>query len=307
MERLSNGILALFLVNDNNDFQLSVRDDVQSAATRLGYDLEVQIAQGDPIAQIRQLYACIHRPPETRPKALLLIPVRDATLEQMVRDAIAANMGCVILNRHPAYMAALRGEFPKVALGTVGPDQVEAGRLQGRQARALLPNGGFVLYVMGPSLSSATQDRLAGLTEELKGSGIDLAQVHGDWAAAVAEKAVLRWLRLVLQSELRLDLVVCQNDAMAIGARKALQAAAVELKQPMLATLPMTGFDGHPQVGRKMVDVGELAGTIVQTGPGAPAVQWVDRALRGDPKDPQVVLPLTPYPDIGRLRPVRRQ
>ena len=216
------GSLALFLVNDTNDFQIAVRDEVKAAASTLGYEVEPFIAEGDAITQIRQIYACIRRPPEERPKALLVIPVRDATLEQMVRDAIAAGMGCVILNRHPTYMDALRREFPSVALATVGSDQTEAGRLQARQARALLPKGGLTLYVMGPSLSSATQDRLGGFADELKGSGIDIAQVHGDWSAALAEKAVLRWLRLVLQSELKLNLVVCQNDEMAVGASKAM-------------------------------------------------------------------------------------
>lgn len=302
---MSKGTLALCLVNDTNDFQVAVRDDVAAAAARVGYDLEVHVAQGDAIAQIRQLYSCIHRPAEQRPKALLFIPVRDGTLEQTVRDAIAAGMGCVILNRHPAYLEALRREFPNVALGTVGPDQVEAGRLQARQARALLPDGGFALYVMGPSLSSATQDRLAGFRDALEGSAIDFAQVHGDWATGTAEAAVLRWLRLVLQSELRLDIVVCQNDAMAIGARKALATAADEMRRPALAALPMTGFDGHPSVGRKMVDEGQLAGTIVQTGPGGPAVEWLARALEGDQRSPQVVLPLAPYPELSRLRPRR--
>ena len=299
---MSKGTLALFLVNDTNDFQLTVRDDAKAAGTRLGYEVEVHVAQGDAIAQIRQMYSCIHRPVEGRPKALLFIPVRDATLEQMVRDATAGGMACVILNRHPPYVEALRRESPNVTVGTVGPDQVEAGRLQARQAKALLPDGGFALYVMGPSLSSATQDRLTGFRDELQGSGIDFAQVHGDWAAGVAETAVLRWLRLVLQSEQPLDIVVCQNDAMAIGARKALATAADEMRRPALAALPMTGFDGHPSVGRRMVDEGQLTATLIQSGPGTPAVEWVDRARAGDKSSPKVVLPLTPYPELARMR-----
>jgi ABC-type sugar transport system substrate-binding protein len=190
-------------------------------------------------------------------------------------------------------------------LATVGSDQNEAGRVQARQARALLPGGGLTLYVMGPSLSSATQDRLAGFTDELKGSGIDVAQVHGDWSATLAERAVLGWLRLVLQSELRLRLVVCQNDAMAVGARKALEVAAAEMRRAELATVPVTGFDGHPEVGRKLVDQGRLSATIIHPCPGAPAVRWLGEALRHGRYDgARIVLPLTPYPDTARLRPV---
>jgi ABC-type sugar transport system substrate-binding protein len=296
--------LALFLVNDTNDFQVAVRDEVKATALAFDLDVEVLVAQGDPIAQIRQIYACIRRPAAERPRALLVIPVRDATMEQMVRDAIAAGMGCIVLNRHPAYMEALRKEFPTMPLATVGSDQTEAGRVQAQQARALLPGGGLTLYVMGPSLSSATQDRQAGFTDEIKGSGIDVAQVHGDWSTALAEKAVLGWLRLVLQSELRLRLVVCQNDAMALGARQALDVAATEMGRAELGRVPVTGFDGHPHFGRKLVDEGRLTATIIHQCPGAPAVKWLGQALqRGQFTAGRIVLPVTPYPETTRLRP----
>ena len=298
------GRITVSLVNESNDYQLLIKVDAAAAAQRLGFEFEVQLAQGDVIRQIKHLYECINRPAHTRPKVLMLFPVKDASLERVLRDAAGAGMLCVILNRRPDYVQTLRREFPEAWFGTVGPDQVEAGRIQGRQVRALLPSGGFFLYVMGPSVASAPQDRLAGTREALAGSNFDWAQVHGDWSEAAAEKSVRQWYQVMRHTNVRLQMVVSQNDAMAIGARNALNALAVEFNRPELANVPTVGIDGHPNVGRRLVDDGQLAATIIQLSSGGPAVEWAARVVGGERPSPDVILPLTPYPEPALLRPL---
>jgi len=293
--------LALNLINDTNDYQRSIRVDAMEAAARFGYSLETHYANGDVAEQIRQLYSCVNRPVEQRPSAVMLFPVRDGSFEYVLRDVARAGIDVVVLNRRPDYLETLRTEFPNVALGTVGPDQIEGGRIQGRQTRALLPQGGFVLYVMGPFLSSATRDRRAGFLEVLSGAGIDHAQVHGDWSEGAAEHSVGQWLRLVMLSAIRLDLIVCQNDAMAGGARRALVEAARTMGRPKLAKVPLLGFDGHPDVGQKLVASGELAATVIQKVTGKPAVEWIAGRASGQPLPLDVVLPLTAFPDAAQL------
>jgi ABC-type sugar transport system substrate-binding protein len=292
--------IALSLINDTNEYQKSVRAEAADAAARFGYSIETHLANGDVGEQIRQLYSCVNRPAEQRPSAVMLFPVRDGSFEYVLRDLARAGIGIVVLNRRPEYMATLRREFPQVPIGTVGPDQHEAGRIQGRQARALLPRGGFALYVMGPFLSSASRDRRVGF-EEIVGSGIDHAQVHGDWSDTAAEHAVGQWLRLVMLGSIRLDLVVCQNDAMAIGARRALRQAARTMERPKLAGVPVIGFDGHPDVGQRLVATGEITATVIQRVSGGPAVQWIAAKASGSPSPADVVLPLTAYPDATQL------
>jgi ABC-type sugar transport system substrate-binding protein len=293
--------LALNLINDVNDYQRSIRIDAMEAAARFGYSLETHCANGDVAEQIRQLYLSVNRPADQRPSAVMLFPVRDGSFEYVLRDVARAGINVVLLNRRPEYLATLRGEFPGVALGTVGPDQVEGGRIQGRQARALLPQGGFVLYVMGPFLASATKDRRAGFLDVLSGAGIDHAQVHGDWSDTAAEHSVGQWLRLVMLSSIRLDLVVCQNDAMAVGARRALVQAARTMSRPKLATVRLLGFDGHPDVGQRLVASGELTATVIQKVTGKPAVEWIAGRASGQALPLDVVLPLTAFPDASQL------
>ena len=301
---MTSGRIVLAQVNDTNDYQILLREDATAAAARLGFALDVLHANGDALLQIKQVYECINRPPEARPRVLLLFPVKDASLERVLRDAVNAGILCVILNRRPEYVQTIRREFPLTSIGTVGPDQIEAGRIQGGHVRALLPAGGFFLYVMGPSVASAPQGRLQGLKEALQGMHFDWAQVHGDWSEAGGEKAVRQWLQIMRHTVPRLPLVVCQNDAMAMGARHALDAMAAELSRPELAHAKLVGIDGHKEFGRRLVDEGKLSATVIQLSSGTPAVEWAARVLAGERPSPDVVLPLTPYPEAAKLRPL---
>jgi ABC-type sugar transport system substrate-binding protein len=289
----------MLLQNDTNEYQRLIRDEADAAAGRMGLDLAFDFAQNDFMQQIRQLYACVRSRPEERPQFLFVFPVRDGSFERAMRDTAAAGIGCMTLNRRPRYLAEIRRELPAIPVGSISPDQIEIGRLQARQAGALVRAGGLVLYVMGPSLSSAAQDRAQGFREMLRGTSIRCSEIHGDWDADLTEKAVRRWLQLVLISDQRLDAVICQNDAMATGARRALQAAANEMNRPELRALPLTGVDGLPEVGQRLVDEGQLAATIVQPSTGRPAIEWAVRWLGGHTASLDVVLPVTTYPTFA--------
>ena len=300
---MKNDRVALLLVNDNNEYQQLVYEDAKAAALRHGLTLEASFAQNDVVKQFGQLYEYVRRPPEARPRVALLFPVRDGSFELALRDAAAAGIACATLNRRPKYLAQLRAAFPGLPFGSVSPDQHEIGRIQGRQACSLAPAGSLALYIMGPSLSSATQDRAEGFREVVRAHGLRWSEIHGDWDAGVAEKAVRQWLRLALICEQGLALVACQNDAMGHGARRALEGMADELRKPELRRLPVTGVDGLPAAGQTLVAEGVLTATIVQRSSGGPAMDWAARWIGGERPTDDVVLPVTPHPDLAATLP----
>jgi ABC-type sugar transport system substrate-binding protein len=297
--------IVLSLVNDSNEYQRFIRIDAESAARRLGVELETLSANSDAATQARQITEAIRREPGGRPQGVVVFPVRDVSLARVGQEAVQAGVGWVLLNRRASWVEDLQRDFRRVPVGLVGPDQVENGRLQGRQVRALLPSGGHILTVMGPTPSSAAQDRLTGLQEALEGSGVEISQVSGRWDTAAAEEAVSAWLRVVLHTRLRLGAVACQNDAMAIGARNVLDRLAQD-GHPALAQVPVTGIDGRDSVGKKLVNEGRLAATIIQPSSGAPAIEWITKALRGERVPPRVVLSIFSYPDVSALGPSLR-
>ena len=246
--------------------------------------MEVSFAEGHAVVQIQQLFKHIHAQPEDRPIAIVVEPTTGEGLERVARNAVKAGIGWILLNADVAYLDELRashGELPIAALGT---DQREVGRIQGRQARALVPAGGRVLCVQGPAEAAATGRRLDGLKQAL-GAGYEVRGVNGDWTSAGGAKAVASWLRLKTAEAFRPDVVVCQNDSMAIGARKALREHRREWED-----VPFLGCDGLPGGGQKQVAEGSLAGTVVTPSNSGPALELVARWLKTHEALPRDVL-----------------
>ncbi|HEY5907689.1 MAG TPA: substrate-binding domain-containing protein [Vicinamibacteria bacterium] len=297
-------IVASFLSREQ-EFQLLQAEDARAVAVRHGYEIEVLFADLNAVEQIQHLFRFIHRPAEQRPAAIVAETVTGEGLERVARNAAQAGIGWVLLNRKVAYLDELRARYPALPLSTVGTDQVEVGRLQGRQLRALLPSGGVVLYVQGPPDTSVAQERLAGV-RETAGAGIELRVLAGQWTEASGEKALQAFLRLKTNEGFVPRVVACQNDAMAVGARRAIAGLADPDRRAAWRPAVYMGCDGLPSSGQRLVREGVLAATVVTPSNAGPAVDLVVEALRsGKPAPPAVSLNPTSCPDLEGLRPLR--
>jgi ribose transport system substrate-binding protein len=178
----------------------------------------------------------------------------------VARAALNAGIAWVVLNRDANYIAELR-QTSKVPVFGVSSDQFEVGRMQGRQCLALMPRGGSVLYIQGPSEASAAKERFLGF-HEIKPANIHVTVLKGQWTEESAQKAVRSWLKLSTSQKATIDLVVSQNDSMAIGARKAFQELSTEYERERWLSLPYLGIDGVPKTGQSWVRSGLLKATI---------------------------------------------
>ncbi len=219
------GRIALALVDETNTFQQLLKADAEASARRAGLEVET-LFTGESLAEhigaLRRLIVS----PERRPRALLVMAVRDHGLDKVVREAAAAGVHFVFLNAVEDDLDAVRREFPAVCVSTVCPDEVETGRVQGRQMRALVPAGRRVLYIQGSPRSLASRQRTAGMQEATQGAPFEVVLAGGDWNPAFAGRTVREWLRFAVSGRRPFDLVCCQNDHLAGGALEALAAAA---------------------------------------------------------------------------------
>ena len=285
------------LLTSAQEFQLMQAADARAAGQRTGLDVEVVFAENNAIQQIQQLYSFIHAPEDRRPAALLVEAVSSEGMERVARNALKAGIAWVVQQWRTEYLAALRAQHPKVPVVSVAVDEEEIGTIQARQVRALLPQGGGVLVVQGPSDSTTATRRQDGLVSGLRDSGIEITTaLRGDWTARSAEGAVTSWLRLKSTAGLRVDAVVSQNDSMASGARAAIQAWRSDW-----STLPFTGCDGLPEGGRRMVASGELTATLIKPTTTGPSVELVARTLGGQAAPPEVVLHAVSHPPLETL------
>lgn len=290
--------LALCLANDANEYQQLVREDALATAKRLGIELAVCSADDKVTQQIKQIYECLQRPVAERPQAILTMAVRVNSLGRVAREVLQQGMGWLSLNRRMEDLGDLRREFPALPVCFVSPDQREVGRIQGRQIRGLLPGGGRFLYVQGEATSTPAQYRLEGMREAIQNQPLECASVlDGNWTAEDSERVVGNWLRIVLSGKSQIDLISCQNDAMAMGAVKALKTVAEHLRRPEIARIMVTGCDGVQDFGQRLVNQRLLAATIIMPSTGGPAIELITRALsRGEHLTAELLLPATSYP-----------
>jgi len=289
------------LLNAEQEFQKLQAKDARESGAKLKLDVEVAFAEGHAVVQIQQLFKHIHAPEAERPAAIVVEVATGEGLERVARNAAKAGIGWIVVNAHVSYVDELRQAHPSLPIAMLGSDQREVGRIQGRQCRALVPGGGHVLCVQGPADSTATAGRLEGLKETV-GAGLEVRGLNGDWTEAGGEKAVVSWLRLKTAEAFRPDVVACQNDSMALGARKALREHRRDWEN-----VPFLGCDGLPEGGQKMVADGVLAATIVTPSNTGPALEIVARWLQTKHMPPREVL-LAPrsHPPEDRLRPLGR-
>src|SRR6201993_1507143 len=247
------------LTTSDNDYQIEQAASAESTARRLGVDLQISYADNDAINQSQQLLQVIQS--GARPSAIVFEPAGSTGLPQVARAAAMAGMGWVILNREADYVVQLRSSY-KAPVFCITSDHKEIGRVQGRQIGALLPRGGAVLYIEGPSGSDAAQQRTEGM-QQTKPANVQVRTVRAQWTEGSAHQAVSAWLRLSTSRTLQLEAIVAQDDSMAMGARKAFQEISNLEQRDRWLSLPFTGCDGMPKTGQAWLRSGLLAATVV--------------------------------------------
>jgi ribose transport system substrate-binding protein len=291
--------VVLALITQDNDYQREQASVALATAQRLGMRLQVVYAGNEAIAQTKQLLAVVHAPATERPDAIIVEPVGTGMLS--VASAAADNgTGWIVLNREADYLAPLR-ERSSVPVGSVVGDNVEVGRIQGRQFAALLPAGGTVLYIEGPG-TDITRQRRAGLDETLP-ANIAIQSARGKWTEESGFQVVETRLQRLGQRAPSVGLIGCMNDAMALGARKAVEALADAQWREQWSKLPFTGVDGVPSTGQAWVQQGLLAATVVMPPLTGIALELLAKAVAVGTQMPErTLMKATSYPPLEGLK-----
>ena len=270
--------ILISLTTSDNDYQIEQAHSAEDAARKLGVEAQIIYADNDAITQSTQLLRTIQALETDRPDAIVFEPVGGTALPQVARAAVSAGIGWAILNRESSYVPELR-KSSKVPVFTITSDHVEIGRIQGQQFAALLPQGGAVLYVQGPSENSAAKERTAGMLET-KPANIHMTMLRGQWTEESSQRAVRSWLKLTTSQKAAIDLIGAQDDAMAIGARNAFEEIANESERERWLSLPFTGCDGLPKTGQVWVKDGTLAATIFVPPNAGQAIEMLVGAMQ---------------------------
>lgn len=170
----------------------------------------------------------------------------------------------------------------------VGGDNVAVGRMMGQwvlQKEAKAGHPLKIIEIVGLPGSTPAVLRHQGLMEVIgEGQGATGERVltgEGEWMQEDAREA----MEVLLKQCPDVDLVLAQNDLMAIGASKALQAKGKK-------NVPVMGVDGI-DLGLKAIADGDIEATTTYASRGDMVIQTASQILHGEPYVRDTVLQTT--------------
>jgi ABC-type sugar transport system substrate-binding protein len=255
MKKLS---IVISLPGENN-YLREQEAAAKTTAQRLGLDLRIINAKSDPVTQSQQLLEIVQAT-SARPDAIVVEPVNNQGLPRVAEAAAAAGIGWVISNALVDYLETLRKNAKAPVFG-VSQDHPEVGRMQGRQIRAILPNGGAILYLRGPATNFLATQRSDALEGEL-GVNIQFKSLKIQWTEESAYNSVTSWLRLSTVHAEDTQLVAAQNTDFIQAAKRAFEENTSGDERKKWMALPYCGVSVPSQV-KQLLDAGTLTAAIV--------------------------------------------
>jgi len=290
------------LLTEDNDYQLEQAAAAQAAALTLGANLEIVFAGNDAVKQTQQLLSFIQEP-DRRPDAILVEPV-GTSMPQIAKAAVDGGIGWSLINVHADYIPQLRMRAA-VPVFSVLCDHEEIGKIQGQQIGAILGDRGCVLHIEGPGLRDIAKLRTKGMLST-KPAAVDVKTLRGDWTQRSGYQAIKSWLSLSTSRQLHVGMIACQNDDMAIGARKAFEELGDIEDRGHWLRQPITGCDGVPKAGQAWVRQGHLAATVISPPLAGTAMQLMASALKTGAQPPEhTVSAPSSFPELKELQKTR--
>lgn len=212
---------------------------------------------------------------------IILNLVQTSSAEALIDKIEAAGIPCILINREPA--AETFAKYDKVCY--VGADARQSGTMQGNIVLSLANKGdingdGKVSYIMieGDPENSDAQYRTEFSVKALTDAGVKVECLDdqvGNWAQAKGQEICATALAKFGKS---IEVVFCNNDAMALGAAAAIQAAGRTVGKDIY----LLGVDALDECV-EMVKKGTMTGTVLNDhiGQSHAAVDAAVKALTG--------------------------
>ncbi|MDR0885505.1 MAG: substrate-binding domain-containing protein [Clostridiales Family XIII bacterium] len=237
-------------MSERDQFLSSMEKAASDKADELGVDLTVQDAQKDVQRQLDQVKSFVSQGFDA-----IIVNIVEVDTAESIIDA-AGDIPVVFVNRQPAEDLLVEGKDV-----TVVSDEFEGGKLQAEYIAELFKDkdpktldAAILLGIIGhPGTIGRTDGVKAGLEE----AGFTLNVQFEDTAEFDRAKA-MQLIQQFLGTNKHIDVIVANNDEMALGAIEALKAVG-----KTTADIPVIGFDGTSE-GIRSVKEGEMTATILQ-------------------------------------------
>ncbi|MGL5758635.1 ribose ABC transporter substrate-binding protein RbsB [Plesiomonas sp.] len=267
---LAADTIAMVVSTLNNPFFVTMKEGAEKKAKALGYNIIVLDSQNDPAKELANVEDLTVR----GVKVLLINPTDSAAVANAVAMANRSNIPVITLDR-----GAEKGKV----VSHIASDNVAGGKMAGDFIAQKVGKQAKVIELEGIAGTSAARDRGEGFKQAVAEHQLNLLAAQ---PADFDRTKGLNVMENLLAAQPTVQAVFAQNDEMALGALRALQAAG---KDQVL----VVGFDGTED-GIKAVSRGKLGATIAQQPEliGEIGVETADKVLKGQPVDANIPVAL---------------
>ncbi|WAX70797.1 ribose ABC transporter substrate-binding protein RbsB [Gallibacterium anatis] len=266
---LAKDTIALAVSTLDNPFFVTLKEGAEKEASKLGYNLVVLDSQNDPSKELSNVEDITVR----GAKVLLINPTDSTAVANAVRVANKKNIPVITLDR-----GAAQGDV----VSHIASDNVAGGKMAGDFIAEKLGDNAKVIQLEGIAGTSAARERGEGFKQAVQEHKFEiLASQPADFDRTKG----LNVMENLLTAQPNVQAVFAQNDEMALGAIRAIQAAN--------KSVLIVGFDGTDD-GVKAVKSGKLGATIAQQPDliGALGVQTADKIIKGEKVEAKIPVPL---------------
>ncbi len=297
---MSGSKILVSLTTKDNDYQRAQAAAIESVARRMNANIEIIYADNDAVNQSQQILSAIQK--KNNDLCAVISEPCGTGMTQVAETAAKAGIAWGVLNREIDYARRLTQSYG-VPVFEVSVDQIAVGQMHAAQLAKLAPAGGNVLYIEGPAAHSAAKLRTQGFMAR-KPANVELKVLKGNWTEESGYKTVSSWLKLSTSKSHGFTVVLVQNDAMALGVRKALSELSDLNERSQWLSLPVLGCDGLPETGQQYVRRGQLTCTAVCPLAAPIALEMYLKAKASHTGVPERTLaPPTSFPALEALRP----
>ncbi|MEZ8051559.1 ribose ABC transporter substrate-binding protein RbsB [Vibrio atlanticus] len=261
--------MAIVLSTLNNPFFVTMKDGAEAKAEELGYKLIVLDSQNDPSKELSNIEDLTIR----GVKAILINPTDSDAVSNAIRIANRSNIPVLTLDR-----GASRGDV----VSHIASDNVIGGEMAGHYIMEKVGEKAKVIQLEGIAGTSAARERGEGFMNAVNGSDLELlASQPADFDRTKG----LNVMENLLAANPDVQAVFAQNDEMALGALRAVQASGKEVM--------IVGFDGTED-GIAAVNRGLLGATVAQQPDliGSLGIEIANKVLKGETVDEYVPVAL---------------
>ncbi|MBR9787005.1 MAG: sugar ABC transporter substrate-binding protein [Vibrionaceae bacterium] len=265
--------IGVAIPNFDDTFMVYMKDAMDKYADQFDGKVELTYvdAKEDAAKQLGQIENFIVQQMD----AIILVPVNTDATQPLTDRIIKSGIQLVYLNRRPDYLPD--------SVFYVGSEELKFGETQAQYISDSV-NGGNVAILMGMLTHEAAIMRTKGVEDYLANNpNFKIVRKQtGLWQRSQGMMVMENWLN----SGDKLDVIVANNDDMALGAIQALQAAG------RLDDTVVVGVDATPD-GLVAVKKGALSATVFQDGAGQArgAIDAAVDAVKGNQHDQVTWIP----------------